>query len=254
MTDIAQIAPVDADAELDALARQYKAASGPGLRLLNMAGAKGEAILSTLPAGIRDNMVEATEAALTLSMRGATASRAAVPDQKPWVNTAMASALGAAGGAGGMASALVELPMTTTLLLRSIQGAAKAQGFDPKAENVTFDCIRVLSAAGPLDEDDGADLSFYTLRMTLTGGAVQQMITAVAPRLAVVLGQKLATQTVPVLGAVAGATTNFLYARYYQDIAQVHFGLRRLAIDADLPHEALVQKLRDRVRLGRSGG
>ena len=134
-------------------------------------------------------------------------------------------------------------------MLRAIQDAARREGFDPGADSVTFDCIRVLSAAGPLEEDDGADLGFYTMRMTLTGGAVRRMISAVAPRLAVVLGQKLATQTVPVLGAVAGATTNYVYTQYYQDIAHVHFGLRRLAIEADVPREVLVQQLRDRMRL-----
>ncbi|MBB94036.1 MAG: protein EcsC [Rhodobacteraceae bacterium] len=249
MTDILHVAPVDTEAELDRLAARYRAASGPALRVLNMAGSQADALIDRLPAGVRDNLVDATEAALRLSMRAADSSRAAVPDQKRWVNTAVASALGAAGGFGGAPTALMELPVTTTLLLRSIQGAARAEGFDPAAESVTFDCIRVLSAAGPLEDDDGADLGFYTLRMTLTGGAVQKMISAVAPRLALVMGQKLATQTVPILGAVAGATTNYVYARYYQDIALVHFGLRRLAIEADLPREVLVDALRDRMRL-----
>jgi len=165
------------------------------------------------------------------------------------VNTAVATTLGAAGGFGGTPTSLAELPVTTTLLLRAIQGAAKSQGFDPASQNVTFDCIQVLSAAGPLEEDDGADLGFYTMRMTLTGGAMQKLLTAVAPRLAQVLGQKLATQTVPVLGAVAGAATNYVYAGYYQEIAQVHFGLRRLEIDAEIPRDVLVESLRQRMRL-----
>lgn len=249
MTDIIQVAPVDTEAELDRLARQYRAASGPALRVLNMAGSRADALIDRLPSAVRDNLVEATEAALRIAMRAANGSRTAVPDQKRWVNTAVASALGAAGGFGGTTTSLVELPVTTTLMLRAIQDAARREGFDPGADSVTFDCIRVLSAAGPLEEDDGADLGFYTMRMTLTGGAVRRMISAVAPRLAVVLGQKLATQTVPVLGAVAGATTNYVYTQYYQDIAHVHFGLRRLAIEADVPREVLVQQLRDRMRL-----
>ena len=47
-----------------------------------------------------------------------------------------------------------------------------------------------------------------------------------------VLGQKLAAQSVPVLGAVAGAATNYAYTSYYQEMAHVHFRLRRLAIEA----------------------
>ncbi len=73
------------------------------------------------------------------------------------------------------------------------------------------------------------------------------MIARVAPRLATVLGQKLAAQTVPVLGAAAGAATNYAYTSYYTEMAHVHFGMRKLAIEADLPHDRLVDHLRDRV-------
>ena len=78
---------------------------------------------------------------------------------------------------------------------------------------------------------------------------MQAVIAKVAPRLAVVLGQKLAAQAVPVLGAVAGAATNYAYTSYYEDMAHVHFGLRKLAIDADISQEELVERLR--VKVGR---
>lgn len=151
---------------------------------------------------------------------------------------------------GGLPGALVELPATTAFLLRSIQGVAAEEGFDPEADGVRFDCIRVFAAAGPLAADDGADLGFLSLRLGLTGGAVQKLIAQVAPRLSVVLGQKLAAQAVPVLGAVAGATTNFVYAGYYQEMARVHFGLRRLAVAADQPHARLMrQRLREEMQV-----
>ena len=110
-----------------------------------------------------------------------------------------------------------------------------------------FDCVRVFASAGPLEADDGADLGFISARVTLTGAAVHGLVARVSPRLATVLGQKLAAQTVPVLGAVAGAATNYAYTSYYQEIAHVHFGLRRLAVDADQPVEHLVEQLRDRL-------
>ena len=75
----------------------------------------------------------------------------------------------------------------------------------------------------------------------------------VAPRLATALGQKLAAQAVPLLGAVAGASINYTFVRYYQQIAHVHFGLRRLAIDADLSHDILVEKLAQRMQVRISG-
>ena len=248
MDDIVLMPPVDADAELDALARRYRSAGGAGVRLLNMLGGRAEDLLQKLPDPVRAGLTDATEVALTTAMQAASRSRTAVPDQAPWVNTAVATAMGAAGGLGGLPSALVELPVTTTMLLRTIQGVAVHHGFDPASQNVQFDCIRVFSAAGPLESDDGADLGFFSVRLTLSGGAMHKMIAAVAPRLATVLGQKLAAQTVSVLGAVAGATTNYVYASYYRQIAHVHFGLRKLAIQADLPPEELATRLKRKMQ------
>lgn len=248
MTEIVTVEPVNTEVELDRLADRYRAASGIGVQMLNLLGGKAEGLLDRLPQPVRAQLDSATAQALTVAMQAAQTSRTAVPDQKPWVNTAVTTAMGAAGGFGGLPTALVELPATTTVLLRSIQGVAAQQGFDPASENVQFDCIRVFAAAGPLAMDDGADLGFISLRLTLSGGTMHKLIATVAPRLATVLGQKLAAQTVPVLGAVVGATTNYVYTSYYQQIAHVHFGLRRLAIDADVPHEELVQGLALRMR------
>ncbi len=247
MQDVVLVEKLDAEAELDRLAAYYRSAGGPGVKLLNSLGGSAESLLEQLPEPIRQGLTGATEQALWLAMHAAEGSRRAVPDQRPWVNTALTTAMGAAGGLGGVSTALMELPATTAMLLRAIQGAAAREGFDPSEEGVKFDCVRVLSAAGPLSNDDGADVGFFSVRLTLTGPAMQRLIAAVAPRLSVVLGQKLAAQSVPVLGAIAGGGTNYVYTRYYQQIARVHFGLRRLAVDADIPHDELVRKLSSRM-------
>ncbi|MBO9410080.1 MULTISPECIES: EcsC family protein [unclassified Ruegeria] len=247
MQDIALVEKLDTEAELDRLAAHYKSAGGAGVKLLNSLGGSAETLLEQLPDPVRRGLTGATEQALWAAMHAAEGSRRAVPDQKPWVNTAVTTAMGAAGGMGGVSSALMELPATTTMLLRAIQGAAAYEGFNPSEDGVKFDCVRVLSAAGPLAYDDGADLGFFSVRLTLTGPAMQKLIAAVAPKLSVVLGQKLAAQSIPVLGALAGGGTNFVYSRYYQQIARVHFGLRRLAVDADIPHDQLLSKLSARM-------
>lgn len=242
-------ATVDIEARLDQIARRYGAAGGVGIHVLNLVGGQAEQLIDRLPSSVRRNLEGATVKALNHAMRAAHSSRNVVPDQAGWLNQAASMAMGAAGGAGGLPTALAELPVTTTLLLRVIQGVAVEHGFDPDAENVQFDCIKVFSAAGPLSGDDGADLGFLSARMALNGRAVHAIIAKVAPRLAVVLGQKLAAQAVPVLGAVAGAATNYAYTSYYQDMAHVHFGLRKLAIDADIPAEELTDRLR--LKMGR---
>ncbi|MBW4707685.1 EcsC family protein [Roseobacter sp. YSTF-M11] len=247
MNDITHIQPVDVDGQLDDLAHRYRRAGGGAIELLNLFGGKAEGLLDKLPDAARAGLQDATRRALEQAMKAAHSSRDIVPDQKRWMNTAVGTAMGAVGGAGGLPTALAELPVTTTLLLRIIQGVAVDYDFDPTAQNVQFDCIEVFASAGPLSQDDGADLGFLSARVTLSGVAVQGIIARVAPRLATALGQKLAAQTVPVLGAVAGAATNYAYTNYYQEMAHVHFGLRKLAIDADVPIETLVARLRERM-------
>ena len=240
--------PVDPEDEIARLARRYRAAGGMGIQVLNTLGTQAGGLLDRLPTSVRAQLDGATRAALRQAMSAASRSRRMVPDQAEWLNTAVSTAMGAAGGFGGLPTALAELPVTTTLLLRVIEGVAVEHGFDPTADSVRFDCVQVFAAAGPLDHDDGSDLAFLSARVALTGSAMQAIIARVAPRLAIVMGQKLAAQTVPVLGAVAGAATNYAYTSYYTDMAHVHFGLRRLAIEADQPHEQMVARLRTELK------
>lgn len=240
-------ATLDPDAELEALARRYRGASGVGLQVLNMIGGQTENLLEKLPQQVRAGLGQQTERALRAAFRAAQGSRRRVPDQPGWLNTALTTAMGAAGGAGGLPTALAELPVTTTVLLRAIQGIAAEHGFDPEEEGVQFDCLQVFATAGPLDEDDGSDLAFLSTRVLVTGNALQGLIARLAPRLSVVLGQKLAAQTVPILGAAAGAATNYAYTSYYQEMAHVHFGLRRLAINAGRDQAELVEALREKL-------
>lgn len=233
--------------ELARLTARYRAAGGIGFELLNALGGQAEGLFERLPRPVRDGLEGATEQALYKAMKLAHGSRSLVGDDKGWLNAAVASALGAVGGVGGTATALAELPVTTTVLLRAIQAEAVKLGFDPASENVQFDCVQVFGAAGPLARDDGADMGFVSTRLALTSGAMQALIAKVTPKLAVVLGQKLAVQAVPVLGAVAGATVNYAYLGYYQEVSHVHFGLRKLSIDSGVRHETLVQELRQRM-------
>lgn len=247
MTDLIVTNNVDVDAEIEALARRYAKAGGIGIDLLNSLGAQADGLLQRLPQKAQDGLQDATVAALNHAMMAAHKSRAMVPDQAGWLNSAVSAAMGAVGGIGGLPTALAELPVTTTLLLRVINGVAAEHGFDTSEENVRFDCVHVFTAAGPLDHDDSVEIAFLSARMALSGTAMQAIIARVAPRLATVLGQKLAAQAVPVLGAVAGAATNYAYTSYYTDMAHVHFGLHRLAIDADVSREVLVDRLRQRM-------
>lgn len=250
MTQTLILTQPEIDAQIGVLADRYCRAATPAVQALNFASGKAEGVLRGLPDPVRDRLLAATEQALHHAVRAASSSRSVVGDQGAWVDRALSSAMGAAGGMGGFATALAELPLTTTFLLRGIQGVAAQYGFDPAAKNVQFDCVQVFASAGPAEADDATDLAFLSARMVVTGSTLQTLIARVAPRLALVLGKKLAAQMVPVLGAAAGATTNFVFMRYYQEMAHVHFGLRKLALEADVPLETLIAQLREAMPLG----
>lgn len=245
MTSTDLTLPIDTEAEIAALARRYRAAGGVGMQVLGLIGGKAENLLERLPDPVKERLEGATEKALHMAADAAHRSRGGrVPDGSKWLNTAVTTAMGAAGGFGGLPTALAELPVTTTVLLRAIQGIAAEHGFDTDEGEVRAACIQVFAAAGPLAGDDGTDLGFLAARVTLTGPAVHGLIARVAPRLATVLGQKLAAQTVPVIGAMAGAATNFAFTSYYQEIAHVQFGLKRLSLRSGLDEATLIEALR----------
>jgi hypothetical protein len=215
----------DMAADVAELARRYKRANGPVIRLVNRLGGTLEAQLSALPDSLRTQLERVTTQALETSY--GLAGRAPDLGQRGPMMAAMAA--GAAGGAGGLATSLAELPVTVTLLLNTIRAAARDAGFDPDDDEVRAECLQVFAAGSPLAQDDGVNTSFIASRLALTGSAVQNLIATIAPKLAVVLGQKLAAQAVPVIGAVSGAALNAAFLSYYRDVAQVRFALLNLA-------------------------
>lgn len=238
------------DAQIKALAARYRNAQGIGMQVVGLLGAHAEGLLDKLPKPVRSGLDGATLKALELSLSAANATRGSVPDTGTWLTRLVTVSTGAAGGFGGVTTALAELPITTTVILRDIQGIAAEYGFEPTDPDTRADCVQVFAAAGPLAADDGVDLSFLTLRAGVSGTTIKALLSRVAPKLAATLGKKLALQTVPVLGAVTGAAINYAFTAYYQDIAHVQFGLRKLAEDAGLDRAALVAEFEQVVRRG----
>ena len=215
----------DLSTQIDVLARRYARANGPVMRLVNRFGSALESQLAMVPDRYRCQIDRATAQALDAAY--GIASRAPSLGDRGGMAALVAS--GAAGGAGGLATALAELPVSVTLMLTAIRAEAEAAGFDPDAPAIRAECLRVFGAGSPLASDDGVNTTFLTARLSVTGQAVQNIITAVAPKLAAALGPKLAAQAVPVLGAVSGAALNAAFLTYYREIARIRFALLRLA-------------------------
>ncbi len=217
--------------EIAGLARRQKAANGLLMKAINYIGGQVEDGLRLLPNGARKEIDAAARAALRHSYDAAAKSRNGVGGKigSDRAHRILGTVSGAIGGFGGLPTAIAEIPVATTLIFRAVHHVAVANGEDADSNETRAQCLAVFGAGGPGTEDDGVDTAFIGARLGITGAAVNGLIAKVAPRFATILSQKLATQTVPILGAAAGAGTNYAFVDYYVEMAHVHFGLRRLA-------------------------
>lgn len=233
--------------QIDRLARRYLDAGGLGMEILATIGGSAQGLIDRLPGFVRGRLDGMSLSALNRAFGAAQRSRKLVRDRGDWFNRLASTVSGAAGGVAGLPGAMIELPVTVTMLLRAILEIAAEHGLDPDSDEVRMEALRVFAAAGPMAEDDGTDLGLLAAKLSITGQTVQGLIARIAPKLSAVLGQKLAAQATPVFGALAGASINYTFARYYQEIARVHFGLLRLAQETGIPREALTEAIRLRI-------
>ncbi|SFS12597.1 EcsC family protein [Sphingomonas jatrophae] len=231
--------PGEVLAELRAIAALHEGARGPLMRLVAQASGAAGSVIERLPESWRGTIETASAAALEQAWRLAAVSQPQA-DGAGWLHRARAWAAGeqwhrvtaavsgALGGAGGIATTLVDLPVTTTLILRSIQEIAREHGEDPADPAVRSACIAVFGLGGPLRDDDDADTGLWAARLALGGKVGAQAVAAVLPRFGVMVSEKLLAQATPLIGAAIGAAINPLFTAYYQAMAHVHFRLRAL--------------------------
>ncbi|MBV9248529.1 MAG: EcsC family protein [Acetobacteraceae bacterium] len=139
-----------------------------------------------------------------------------------------ASASGAASGMIGLPGLTIDLPFTTAIMLRSIAQIARDQGEDLASEDTRRACIEVFTLGGLPGEDSDVELSYWTARTALNHATVSMTIQQAARLLALTISRRMLAQAVPVAGALAGGTLNYVFTDYFQQIARVHFAVRRL--------------------------
>lgn len=224
----------------------------PGLaaQLANFVGAPLEHVMSRrLPASATRLVNSLVRKALEQALRAAVATlgKDAAPPARTRTHAVAAAASGAAGGAFGFVGLAVELPLTTTLILRSIAEIARAEGEPLDDPATTLACFEVLTMGGRATNDDGAESGYFAARAVLAhqvaaaaeyvavhglvgkgGPLIVQLLSAVASRFSVNVSQKLALQAVPIVGAATGAALNTLFMRHFQEMARGHFTVRRL--------------------------
>jgi hypothetical protein len=241
--------------DLSDLQRAKGLLENPGLLIqaANLLGAPIELIISKrLPKRATAVIEKASTAAVTTAFNAAALTLRKDKPGSParnWAHKSLAIGAGAAGGFFGLAGLAVELPFTTTTMLRSIADIARSEGESPHDIGTRLACIEVLALGGTSTSDDGAESGYFATRATLAqqvslvsrhlaahgisgkgSPAVLRLIQSIASRFSVPVTQKALAEAVPIVGAASGAAMNWIFMDHFQRMAQGHFIVRRLEL------------------------
>ncbi len=208
-----------------------------------------ESLLRMLPANAQQHIGTAVNRALEQCLKAALSFNQ-TGAASPFSNrnhTWATGVTGAVGGFFGLPGLVVELPVTTTLMLHSIAEIARSQGEDLANPETAFACLQVL-ALGPEGATNGAmESAYYATRAALAQvtreaatyvaqkGAVKEgapalvsFLAKIAARFGLEVSEKAAAQLIPVAGAAGGLALNVLFTMHFQRLAEGHFTVRRL--------------------------
>src|SRR6202023_2538782 len=137
---------------------------------------------------------------------------------------------GAAGGAFGISSLPVELPFSTTIMLRSIADIARAEGQDLADPKTALACLEVFALRAILAKSVPEAASYLAGRAAASEAApaLVRLVAQIGTHFGVVVSQKLVAQSVPLIGAAGGAAINYAFADHFQTTARGHFTILRL--------------------------
>jgi hypothetical protein len=218
-------------------------------RLTHLLGGPIEKAIEFLPEAASDQLMKVTHKALFK------ASEVAIATLKPAPHTKASSRLhkfsvalsGGVGGFFGLAALAVELPISTTIMLRSIADIARSYGEDLTDLKTQLACLEVFALGGRSQADDGSESGYFMVRAGLAKTAADaashlaehgihsasapifvKFLTKIAETFNIQVTQKLAAQAVPAIGAAGGALINTLFIDHFQDMARGHFAIRHL--------------------------
>lgn len=218
-------------------------------KISRLVGMPIEKAMATLPGHWSKVVTRITEAALNKALDAALLSmKPSIREPSNKIHRFLAGASGAVGGSFGIAALAVELPISATIMLRSIADIARSAGENIRDLDTKMACLTVFAlTGGGTGKNEGADTSYYAVRSFLTkalGDAANhvaahglakegapplvKLISAVAGRFSVPVSEKLAAQTIPALGLIGGASVNLVFMSHYQKMAKAHFTVRRL--------------------------
>jgi EcsC protein family len=218
-------------------------------QLADYAGRPIDRALRLMPKVASDRFNKVVETAILKSLN--MAIRSIEPHSKrPPARRAASVLAGISGGLGGffgLAALPIELPVTTTLILRAIADIARHHGEDLSTLEARLACVEVFALGAPDVGRRRTDIGYYASRALISRLAadaasifaersmanvsapvVRSLVTEIATRFGVVVSERSAVSALPVLGAIGGATVNVIFMNHFQRVARGHFAIRRL--------------------------
>jgi hypothetical protein len=244
----------------NALAAAAATLENPNLaaRIADYAGAPINRVLALLPKAADKGLSKAAEAAMMRCLKTAiqTLDDKQERKPKPWLSSVAAGVTGGVSGLVGIAALPVELPVTATLMLRSVASIARHKGEDLSRPEPRLACVQVFGlgsratgrrAPGPPSSGGRGDVGYFAARAMLSrlsGGAVAEIVqrgalqvsspmagsllSELVSRYSLVVSDRVAASALPVVGALGGATINVIFMNHFQRIAEAHFTVRSL--------------------------
>lgn len=251
-----------ASEDLEALKFAKVLLENPSLaaKITNIIGSPIEKGFDLLPKDWSAVVSSSTEKALQVAVNSAilTMNKSTKPDSANTLHKILIAGSGAVGGFWGVSALAVELPISTTIMMRSIADIARSEGqviSDPK---VKLACIEVFAFGGPGKDDDAAETGYFAIRSSLAKGITDaaqhlakkglteksspmlvKLIAQISSRFGIQVSEKIAAQAIPVIGAAGGAIINALFIDHFQDMARGHFIVVRL--EKTYGHDAIKQ-------------
>lgn len=236
--------------ELEDLRYARSLLENPGFaaRIGNVLGAPIEKGFKMLPPGWNAALQKVVRSSLEKALDAALKTIGGPPKRaSEFMHKMLVGASGGLGGAFGFATLAVELPISTTIMLRSIADIARSEGHDLRDMTVRLNCLEVFALGGNTDKDDATKSSYWAVRTALgktieeaalhlagkgasqrSAPAVVRLVSGIASRFGVVVSEEAAAKAVPVVGMAAGAIVNVLFMDHFQNMARGHFIVKRL--------------------------
>jgi hypothetical protein len=237
--------------DLDDLKYAKSLLENPSLaaRISNLLGTPIEKGFEHLPAKWKGVVQMATKKSLEKALNFAiqTMNDRTRPASSDKTHKILVLATGAGGGSFGLPALAVELPVTTTIMLRSIADIARSEGEQIRLLQTKLACLEVFALGGTSKSDDGTETGYFVVRAALARtisdatkyiaekGLAQEgapvlvrFIAALASRFGIIVSEKVAAQAIPLIGAAGGALINTIFIDHFQNMARGHFIILRL--------------------------